>query len=445
MSRRRRLSTLSRHVSRDRQPPSAWAMRAWRAAPAAGAAILLAAAGGRWGRRAALRGVFAAGIAQAWTRIPGSGPPALLTTTAFAAGAIQELEPVMIPVPVAAAAIVAAQHRAVPQGTLVTAITAGTSVGLLTRSIWPVAQRRPSTIRAVRSERAAQPSADGEGLVVVVNADAGPALVANPADALRHALPRAEVLETSEELDLDAALAQAVERGRAIGMAGGDGSINAAGAAAQRSGKPLLVVPAGTLNHLARDLGLGSVDDAIEAVKVGNMVAVDCSVIAGKAFLNTASLGAYVDLVDARERLEHRIGKWPAVVVALGSVLRSSAQVRVEINGERRDVWMIFIGNCVYDPPGFAPTWRDRLDDGMLDIRIANGHRPLSRLRLIAAAATGSLLRCPAYESIRAKKITVKSLDGPLRLARDGETFQGPAEFTIEKADQPVVMFGPAD
>lgn len=405
---------------------------------------MLAIGGGRWGRRAALRGLLGAVVGQAWSRIPGSGPPALLSTAAFVTGAVQELEPVMMPIPAVAAAMVAVQDGTPTAGGRIAAITAGTSLGLLTRVVWPIAPREPSTIRVVRTARAAQPSADGDGLIVVVNADAGPALSANPADSLRQALPKAEVLETSDDLDLPTALADAATRGRAIGIAGGDGSINAAAAVAQEADMPLLVVPAGTLNHLARDLGIDSVDDAVEAVKAGNMVAVDCSLIAGEPFLNTASIGAYVDLVDARERLEHRIGKWPAVLVALVRVLRSSTPVRVEIDGKQRSVWMVFIGNCIYDPPGFAPTWRVRLDDGMLDVRMVNGHQPLSRLRLLAAVATGRLLRCPVYETIRATKITVKSLDGPLPLARDGETFDGPAEFTVEKADRPIVLFGPA-
>ena len=37
----------------------------------------------------------------------------------------------------------------------------------------------------------------------------------------------------------------------------------------------------------------------------------------------------------------------------------------------------------------------------------------------------------------------VRSLDGPMRLARDGETFSGPEEFTIEKSPERLVVFVP--
>jgi undecaprenyl-diphosphatase len=166
--------------------------------------------------------------------------------------------------------------------------------------------------------------------------------------------------------------------------------------------------------------------------------------IAGRPFLNTASFGSYVDLVDARERLESKIGKWPAMVIALARVLRRATPVDVEIDGKRSQVWMAFIGNCRYSPAGFAPTWRTRLDDDVLDVRLVGAEHPYARLRLLWAVMTGTLSKTEVYrcEFVRGP-ITVRSLEGPLRLARDGETFNGPAEFTIEKAPERLAVFVP--
>ena len=169
----------------------------------------------------------------------------------------------------------------------------------------------------------------------------------------------------------------------------------------------------------------------------------DRAVIDGHTFVNTASIGSYVDLVDAREKLEDRIGKWPAVVVALVGVLRGARPIELELDGERRKVWMVFIGNCRYHPSGFAPSWRERLDDGQLDIRIIDGTRPWSRARLLLSVVTGRLARCGAYEQRYVRSIEVKSLEGRLRLARDGETFDGPEEFIIAKADDPLRVYVP--
>jgi hypothetical protein len=56
---------------------------------------------------------------------------------------------------------------------------------------------------------------------------------------------------------------------------------------------------------------------------------------------------------------------------------------------------------------------------------------------------TGRLGRCPAYEAFSARELRVRALDGPLRLARDGETFDGSPEFTIAKEERPLAVFSP--
>ena len=317
----------------------------------------------------------------------------------------------------------------------------GAGAGLATRRLWPVAPHEPAEVRTALARADVEPSPGGEGVVVVVNPSAGSS--AEAAAELRAELPEAEVVELAEGSDLGDALRSASERGCVLGVAGGDGSVNAAAELAAETGRPLLVVPGGTLNHFAYALGLNSIADAAAAVRDGRAAEVDRGVIAGHSFVNTASVGSYVELVDAREKLEDRIGKWPAVVVALWGVLRRSTPVELELDGIRRRVWMIFIGNCRYSPSGFAPSWRERLDDGEVDVRIVDGTRPWSRLRLLLSVVTGRLARCGAYEQRYVKSLHVKSLDGPLRLARDGETFDGPEEFTIGKADDPLLVYVP--
>ncbi len=434
-------------------------------------AALLAATGGRFGRRAALRGLFAVGLASAAangplkllvrrrrparsrlvSRLPGfpkttgssfpSGHAA--SAFAFAAGAGQEMPALAAPLAILASAVGFSRvHTGVhhPSDVLGGAIV-GAGAGYATRRLWPVAPHDPAKVSVVLEHNAMEPMPGGAGLVIVVNPSAGSG--GKVADELRQALPEADVVELEDPSDLPDALADAAERGRAIGMAGGDGSINAAVEVAAEHKLPLVVVPAGTLNHFALALGVTSVDDAADAVRDGQGVSVDRAVIDGRSFVNTASIGSYVDLVDAREKLEDQIGKWPAVVVSLWSVMRGSEPVEVEIDGERRRIWMVFIGNCRYDPPGFAPSWREHLDDGQLDIRIVDGDRPWSRTRLLLSVVTGRLAACGAYEQRYARSVHVKSLEGKLRLARDGETFDGSDEFTIAKADEPLVVFVP--
>jgi undecaprenyl-diphosphatase len=218
--------------------------------------------------------------------------------------------------------------------------------------------------------------------------------------------------------------------------------VNAAAEVAYDAGTPLAVFPGGTLNHLARDLGVEGVEDVAAAVEGGWTVDVDVAEIDGRPFLNTASFGSYADLVDARERLEDRIGKWPALLVALTTVLRRGEPVECELDGVRRRVWAIFVGNCRYEPAGFAPAYRPGLSDGMLDVRIVDAAHPFPTTRLVLALLTGTLARCRVYEQRFAREVRVR-VDGPVRLARDGETFDGSRAFAIRKRATTLRVYAP--
>ena len=228
-----------------------------------------------------------------------------------------------------------------------------------------------------------------------------------------------------------------------LGIAGGDGSANAGVQVAYETGLPLLVVPGGTLNHLCRDLGLQSVRDAVEALAAGRAIRADLGEIDGELFVNTASFGGYPQFVAHRERLEGRIGKLPATLVAGLRAMRHAEAAELELDGERVSVWVIFIGNCRYEPAGAAPSVRVRLDDGRLDVRLLDASRPYGRLRLLAAILAGRASRSPSLRSWTAEELRVRSLAGPLRTARDGELSEHQtASFIIRKKPRALVIYG---
>jgi undecaprenyl-diphosphatase len=364
-------------------------------------------------------------------------------SAAFAAGVAVE-SPAAGAVAALLPAVVAYRRRGDGSRRLAARIGSGAALAVATPRLWPVA---PDTTAGERTRTAPStrkmPSSDGAGLTVVVNPSSGPALSRNPSDELREGLPAARIIELDGEQDPVEVMREAAKEATALGVAGGDGTVNAAAGVALEHGLPLLVVPAGTLNHFARDAGLDTVADAIDAVRSGSLIEVDVAEIDGEPFLNTASFGAYVDLVDAREQLEDRIGKWPAVVVALMRVLRRSDPVTVEVGGQRKEIWIAFIGNCRYHPEGFAPSWRNQLDDGALDVRVVEAGHPFARVRLVLAVLTGTLARSRVYKTWTTDRLVVRSLDGKLRLARDGETFDGSDEIVVCKCPERLEVFIP--
>ena len=432
-------------------------------------AAVLAAAGGRRGRRAGLRGLLSIGVSSLLTNQPAKrlfrrarpglrGFPAVRlpvrmpTSTsfpsghsasafAFAVGAGAELGPAAR-VPLAGLAGAVAFSRvyvgAHYPGDVLAGAAIGSAVAAASLRVWPLPEVVPGAgPRQAAVDAPALP--DGEGLALVVNPDAGSELEVGH---LRELLPAATIIARGEDEDLVACLRGAADGARVLGVGGGDGSANAAVGVAREAGLPLLVLPGGTLNHLCRDLGLESVDDAVRALAEGRAIRADVGEIDGEPFVNTASFGGYPEFVAERERREDRIGKLPAMVVAGLHALRHAEPAELEIDGRATRVWLIFIGNCRYAPDGPAPSVRERLDDGLLDVRLLDAGRPFARARLLLALVAGRAASTPAVRSWTASRLEVRSLEGPLRTARDGEVSEREVQgFTVSKQAGGIVLY----
>ncbi|MFC5236555.1 bifunctional phosphatase PAP2/diacylglycerol kinase family protein [Pseudonocardia zijingensis] len=332
----------------------------------------------------------------------------------------------------------------------------GSAIALATHRWWPV--RRSDEARA-RPLGAVPALPDGEGLVLVSNQRSGDPGY-DPAADLEKALPKAVVLRSEPDVDIDDQLEAAVaERDgwvRAIGVAGGDGSVAAAATVAGRRGLPLVVVPTGTLNHFARDVGVYDMQEAVDATGAGEAVAVDLGVVdvhpghggdpkspavmRQRYFLNTASLGSYPDLVRLREKWEGRFGKWPAFAAALVVVLRRAEPVRIRVDGRWLSVWLLFVGNGPYHPRGMVPAWRPSLDSGLLDVRWLRADVRFSRLRAVAALVLGALGHSRVYHQREVGELDVE-LAVPGMLATDGEVVEEAGRFTFRVAERPVPVY----
>ncbi|WP_104523533.1 phosphatase PAP2 family protein [Blastococcus atacamensis] len=296
--------------------------------------------------------------------------------------------------------------------------------------------RRPVRPARVRPAFAAPALAEGAGLVVAVNPRSGPDDY-DPAADIRRLLPRAEVLELSEERGVAELLGEAATSGRAtaLGVAGGDGSVAAAAAVALQHRLPLAVIPAGTLNHFARDVGVHTPQDAVDAVLAGQAVRVDVAEVNGTPFLNTSSIGAYPEMVRRRDRMAAKLGKWLALSVAAAQVLRTGRPVELEVNGRRLRTWILFVGNCTYTPRGLAPAYRPRLEDGLLDVQYLRADLRFGRTRAVLATLLGVSEHARSYGHFAAEEVRVVVRSGPERVAYDGEMGAAATEFLYRKRE----------
>lgn len=263
---------------------------------------------------------------------------------------------------------------------------------------------------------------DGDGVVLVVNPASGSGTGARVIDEVRAKLPKADIVELGKDDAPEEVLRQAAQRAEVLAVGGGDGTVSCAAAVAVDAGLPLAVFPAGTFNHFAKDIGCDTVERTVNAIRTGSVSCVDLVCLnEDKTVINTASIGSYPQFVRTREKLEHKIGKPLAGLYAMLHTLRSEKPVRIRYDNKTLETSLFFLGNSVYLPSGFAPARRTRMDDGLIDIRILETGRRLSRLRILAALALGRLERSPLYHEMQVPEFSFEAVDGPTPIARDGE------------------------
>lgn len=242
----------------------------------------------------------------------------------------------------------------------------------------------------------------------------------------------------------------ALARGAAIIVAGGgDGTINAVASVLAGTGVGFGVLPMGTLNHFAKDLGIPlELDAAVDNVVQGGRKLVDVGEVNGRVFLNNSSLGLYPDIVSERERQQRRLGrgKWLAACWATLGALRRYPflQVRLTLDdGERlRTTPFVFIGNNEYTMEGFNIGERAALDCGQLSLYVAQQPGRLGLLRLAWRALCGRLAQERDFDALCAHAIQIDTGRKRMRVATDGEVtvMTTPLKYRIRPAALCVIV-----
>lgn len=225
-----------------------------------------------------------------------------------------------------------------------------------------------------------------------------------------------------------AALAARDDDSTIVVAGGGDGTVNAVASVLVDSGKPFGVLPLGTLNHFAKDLGIPLVlDDAIRNIAQGKARRVDVGEVNERIFLNNSSLGLYPDIVRDRERQQRRLGrgKWPAACWATLAAVRRYPFLHVRLKLEQAEharlTPFVFIGNNEYTMQGFCIGERARLDRGTLSLYVAQRPGRLGLVRLAWRALLGKLAQERDFDVVLAASMEIETHHKRLRVATDGE------------------------
>ena len=222
-----------------------------------------------------------------------------------------------------------------------------------------------------------------------------------------------------------------------LGMAGGDGSQALVASVASQHRIPFVIVPAGTRNHFALDLGIDRDDvrGALHAYHDGVDAVVDLAEVNGRVFVNNSSMGVYAAIVQSAD---YRDAKMQTVAGMLPELLGPEAMpldLRFTLpSGEAvTTAQLLLVSNNPYDLAHLrGGGTRGRIDRGVLGIAFVRVDTATEAKKLAALEAAGRARHFPSWNEWTASEFEVRSAE-PVEIGVDGEalTLQPPLRFII--------------
>jgi diacylglycerol kinase family enzyme len=243
-------------------------------------------------------------------------------------------------------------------------------------------------------------------------------------------------------------LRAAARRSALLVVGGGDGTVAAAVEALRDTDCRLAIVPLGTMNVFARDLGLPpDVDGALDVILKGAPAQVDHGEVNGRVFLNGVLLGSFSDLAEERERLRG-VGIGTAFDVvrrALSTFLEARAHryrlASLERNIRLRSRVVAVMNNPLSDEPG-DPFARQTLTAGALDVYASRDPSLFALPKLLMRMIFGRLRTDTRLERWATRELRIVSRRSTLKVSIDGEveTLTSPLHCVVRDGAVPVLV-----
>jgi diacylglycerol kinase (ATP) len=207
---------------------------------------------------------------------------------------------------------------------------------------------------------------------------------------------------------------QAVREGAELVVVwGGDGMVQRTADAVAGSGVPLAIVPAGTANLLATNLGIPS--DIAECVKIGlsgTRRPIDLGRFNDEHFAVMAGVGFDARMIrDADAGLKDRVGRLAYIWTGAKNLKSPRARARIKVDGQpwlKDKVACVLVGN-VGSLFGGVTVFEDaRPDDGRLEVGVVTAKSATQWMRALARTATGRPERSPFVHLTSGKRISIR-------------------------------------
>ena len=284
-----------------------------------------------------------------------------------------------------------------------------------------------------------------QNISVILNARAGsligqdPAAIAQRVRTALHAPGREIAVAFAKGARIERAIAQACSGDAdTVIVGGGDGSVNCAAGRLAFTNKTLGVLPLGTLNLLAHDLGMPQdLEQALEAVARSVPRAIDLATLNGSYFHSISGLGFFSQMARAREEsrdLPHRVLR--IGVAAFRALTRTGRMtLTLEIDGRLSEV-RSYAALVTCNRFSGADWRRSALDGGTLEVHLAEDEGALARLKAGADLVAGQWRENAGIHSYAARHLRMTARRKRLWVATDGELRRetAPLEYAVTPA-----------
>ncbi len=222
-------------------------------------------------------------------------------------------------------------------------------------------------------------------------------------------------------------VAEAAKKGLVVAAAGGDGTVSAVAGIIAGTKAKLGVIPAGTLNHFAKELNIPlDLKQAVATLASKKVTEVDIATVNDQSFINNSSIGWYPRSLRARGEVERKIGKWPAALYgSLRSALRPHRyHVDLLVDGQKHTYGtpFVFVGNNAYHRSPAELGKRKSLQEGQLAIYVVKTQSAFGILRMLAAALLTRKHRTQDFAIYHASECVIRTKHHRrLNVATDGE------------------------
>lgn len=281
-------------------------------------------------------------------------------------------------------------------------------------------------------------------VAVILNAASGKSdgseTVAELEKHLRPATGSMDILRARKGQDLIRLAADAAKTHDVVIAVGGDGTQAAvAQALADHKGDTVMgVIPGGTFNYFARDLGVGDTPpEAIQTLLNARVQPVSVGDMNGKVFLNNISLGAYPEILEKREAAYKRFGRsrflayWATLRALMD--LRHPLHLTAHVGDETRDFHtaLAFVAQSETQLESFELEGADEVRRDKLPLFVAKAKGPLPLVRAALRLALGKTARGEDFELIISDDFVIETDTRTRHVAHDGERSRIPAPLKL--------------